>query len=152
MRVWFLLAVSVITVGCDPAKYAAIQVAPETSQGDRAALRAVGLVSRLAARRGFAPAGVTDAKGGNDQGWMLCFSKSSAWLCGKIKDREAQFEMRQYLTSRFSPSADSLWRDIADSLRVHFGEQRVRECRWQAAPDPVAAGCPSLSVPHALPP
>jgi hypothetical protein len=65
------------------------------------------------------------------------------FLCAKVKDREVQFELRQRFTSRFSLSGESLRRELLDSLRARFGEERVRECKWRVERDRQQSGCPA---------
>ena len=141
-----LLVLCLSSVACDPAKYAAIQVAPQSTQGDSAARAALALVARIAERHGLAVYPTLDAKGHNPQGWAECFAKPYLFLCAKLRGREAQLELVEHKTAGFTTAGNSLRRELMDSLRAHFGPQRVRECKWRAASDPTQAGCPPLIV------
>jgi hypothetical protein len=65
-------------------------------------------------------------------------------LCGKVLDGEIQFKVYQSKSAQFTPWADSLRRELLDSLRVQFGPERVRECEWHAASVASRSGCPPL--------
>ena len=145
MRVWLLLAFSGITSACDPTASAAIQLAPHpVPESDSTTAAAFFMVGRIASRHGLAPASTTDAEGKNRSDWKECWAKPYLFLCGKIRDREAQFHLRQPLASGFSPSAERLWKEVSDSLRGQFGEQRIIACRWRGAADPQDVGCAPL--------
>jgi hypothetical protein len=62
-------------------------------------------------------------------------------LCGKTKNTEVHFMLRESMTSQFTPQADSLRRALLDSLRIHFGDQFVRECKWEFERDATHSGC-----------
>jgi len=146
MRVLLGLGVCCVAAGCDPVKYASFAVAPDPTVGvDSAGQAAFAVAARVATRRGLTRFDPTGPDGRNAEGWKQCFTRSSLFLCGKVKDREVQFRFYQVRTFEFTPTADSLRRELLDSLRVEFGQQRVRECRWEAARDPRRSGCVPLA-------
>jgi hypothetical protein len=128
---------------CDPGGFAAIQLVPRPAVGvDSAAHAAFALAARLAARRGLAPIDRGVAQGNNDEGWRACHTRGSLFVCGKVRGREVQFILRQM--GRLSPTADSLRRELVDSLGAEFGAERVRGCRWVNREAP-GSGCAPLA-------
>ena len=128
----------------------AIAVAPEpTADIERAAQTVLGLVARIATRRGLEPFEAPDRE---EEGWRSCFAKqgirdpdrltTDLFVCGKVKDREIQLKLFQVMTSRLTPRADSLRRELLDSLSAEFGEPAVRECEWENDHDRRRSGCP----------
>ena len=65
--------------------------------------------------------------------------------CGKVKDREIQFRLFETMARQYTPRADSLRRELLDSLRARFGERSVRECTWQHEHDLKRSGCAASS-------
>jgi hypothetical protein len=110
---------------------------------------AFSLVARLASRRGLRPSFPQNPAAG----WAECFVASPLVVCGKEVDREIQFLLREGIAAPlsrrglrgFSPRADSLRRELLDSLRARFGAANVRECNWREARDPRRSGCPPLT-------
>jgi hypothetical protein len=147
LRAGFALGLCcVAAAACDPWVRASFAVAPavaprpaaagaDSAWADSAWQAAVfASVARVAAGHGLRPAYSTDAGGWNEEGWRECFTGPSSdretrqlFLCGKVKGREAYFEMHQAMASRFSPSAVRLRRALLDSLRAQFGAAQVRE-------------------------
>ena len=127
----------------------AIVVVPSPSASiDSAARAAYELAGRVAARRGLAP---SESPYPTDTTWARCFVKddlidpekfkTDVILCGKVRDREIQFQLQQVMSSSLTPRVDSLRRELLDSLRVQFGEGSVRECERHNERDPRKAGC-----------
>jgi hypothetical protein len=142
MRLLAALALCCVACAFDPSTYASFAVAPRaTAGGDSLAQAVFATVGRIGARHGLQTVDPRGADNQNDEGWQQCFTRPSLFLCGKVKDREVQFELRQVLTPRFSPDADSLRRELLDSLRAQFGADRVRECKWQVERDQRRSGC-----------
>ena len=128
MRTLILLVFACTIIGCDPAKYAKFSVAPTAVAASDSSARAetFALVTRIGMRNGLRMVGPADAAGHNDQGWETCLTRETLFLCGKVSGPEIQFEMRQGMSARFTPWADSLRREIVDSLRSKFGTAAVR--------------------------
>jgi hypothetical protein len=142
MRAPLALALCCVVGACDPSTYASFAVAPcGTAGGDSLVQAVFATVARIGARRGLQTVEPGGADNRNDEGWQQCLTRPSLFLCGKVKDGEVQFELRQVLTPRFSPAADSLRRELLDSLRAQFGADRVRECKWQVERDQRRSGC-----------
>ena len=117
---------------------------PENTRRD-----AFSLVARLASSRGLRPSFPNNPA----QGWAECLAASALVLCGKELDREFQFMLSEAIAAPlsrrglrgFSPRADSLRRELLDSLRARFGATNVRECNWLEERDPRRSGCPPLA-------
>ena len=75
----------------------------------------------------------------------MCYKRdyegTDAVVCGKTKHAEVHFMLRQVMTSAFTPQVDSLRMALLDSLRVHFGDLSVRECKWEFQRDAAESGC-----------
>jgi hypothetical protein len=74
-----------------------------------------------------------------------CYDQRQLILCGKTKERDVQFRLIETMRTAFSRHADSLRVALLDSLRSHFGNQSVRECRWRYERDDAQSGCPLLT-------
>ena len=138
-----LLIIALCCVGaCHPVAHAAIAVAPRpTARADSSARAAFALIARIAARRGLEPFVNRDPL----QGWIECFARSAVWVCGKVRDHEPQFLMHESGCFRLTPEAEGLRREPLDSLRVQFGQPRVRECEWEVGRSPESSGCPLIA-------
>jgi hypothetical protein len=109
---------------CDPVKKASFGVTPGTAGGrDSSAEAAFGTIARVAGRYGLREVDPADAAGKNEQGWLRCFTVDTVFVCAKRRGPEVQVEMRQRLAGRFSPWADSLRRELVDSLRAPVGSR-----------------------------
>lgn len=84
------------------------------------------LVARLSERSGLTTADPRDANGRNAEQWRACWGRETVRLCGKTSGSNVTFEMRQALATRFSPWAESLRRELVDSLRADYGAASVR--------------------------
>lgn len=141
-RVPLILALSATAVACDPAKFASFAVAPLPVPAMDSAQRAVfASTARVAASHGLEPVAPRVSDSGNPSGWSHCFTRSTVFLCGRTRDGEVHFQLRQSLTRRFTPWADSLRRDLLGSLRSEFGAERVWECTGRPERGPGRAGC-----------
>ena len=137
MRSSLLFSLCCAVAACDPVQSAAIAIAPRPEVPvDSARQSALAVVSRVVGRHGLEPILPPES-------WEWCFGKSSVILCGKVLDLEIQFRLSQWIG--FSPLADSVRRDLVDSLEAHFGERRVRQCEWRQARDRRRSGCPPLA-------
>lgn len=137
MRTPFLVAVGLcgIAATCTPTFSSGIAVAPApAASADRVRNAAFTLVTRMATRFGLEPS----RSGKRD---VRCFSRSAVTLCARALDREAHFRIHEFARGRFSPRADTLRRELLDSLRAAFGERRVRECDWDVVSDGRLLGC-----------
>lgn len=147
------------TSGCDPATGAALAAAPPPAvASDSAGSMAFALARRVAQRHGLKPVHRGELGG---QGWQECFARSAFVFCGKLHDKEVQFLFFQSFRIHFGPLADSVRRELRDSLRAEFGPSRVHDCDWRVASDPRGSGCrplrpqgntSSLGVPSAATP
>ena len=109
-----------MTAACDPIARATIAVRPQPGMSsDSATTAAFSLVARVANKYGLAPTDPSTFRGG--AGWRECFYVPALTLCGKVKSSETYFDILQMKTTKFSPRADSLWREVTDSLRAQFG-------------------------------
>ena len=125
MRILMVLSVAFLSTACDPAKYVKFSVAPPAAVASDSGVRAetFALVTRIGVRNGLR---AVAPSGRNDQGWDTCLTRETLFLCGKASGPEIHFEMRQALSARLTPWADSLRREIVDSLRNKFGSGAVR--------------------------
>jgi hypothetical protein len=105
----------------------ALAIAPDPvlgSQGTRDSALAV--MTRLARRH---DAEDLEPEFQRDEHWIRCFARGTLVLCAKECKEETQLRVYQARTTRFTPWADSMYREMLDSLRRSFGEARVREVR-----------------------
>lgn len=137
-----LILVCLFAAGCDPVQSTGIAIAPAPMGGPDSAV-AFTLASRIAQRHGLTEIGYTSAAD-QAQGWHQCFGipQSNFSLCGKTVDGEVQFRAFEGLKFRFNPVADTVRRELIDSLRGTFGTKMVRECAWEVAVNPRLSGCP----------
>jgi hypothetical protein len=127
-----LMFCGAVATGCDPMAYASFSVAPRAAvdrPADASAQAALEMVARIAQRGGLKRATTLNAEGRNPQGWLQCFTLETTWLCGRLRGDTIEYEMRQWLTNKLSPSAESLRRELVDSLSARFGADRVRSGR-----------------------
>lgn len=101
----------------------ALLPSPRTTD-DLAGSAALPLVERVVAKRQFYKMGADDP---NDPS-MRCFARDTLFLCERVRSGHVEFYFRQTGT-RFTPWADSVRREVRDSLRARFGDAAVRECR-----------------------
>lgn len=127
---------------CTPNRDIGIAVSPRnTANANTMQAAAFDLGARIARRFGLTERNVEQVK-------LLraheCFSRSSPTaltLCVKPLDGEAQFWLHEFVRESFTPTADSLRRQLLDSLRAQFGHDRVRECSWEFPSDRNRSGC-----------
>jgi hypothetical protein len=123
-----------------------IAIAPQpTSRLDSAAHGAEGVVDDIARYHGMV------AVQGADQGfenWKQCYAKVNFnfVICGKLYNNEVQFRIYQAHVARFGVGADSIRREVLDSLVSRFGGSQVRECRWIVRSSAPGSGCAPASV------
>jgi len=147
MKVLLILGFPLAAVGCDPARSIGISVAPQPaavmdSLRERAFVLAEGVATRHGLDRDY------------EEGFRQCFlgmpyrnprhmskGRTALSLCGKATARGAEFRLFEAVTARWSPRADSVRRELMDSLRAQFGAHAVRECTWRLARDPRQSGC-----------
>jgi hypothetical protein len=140
MRLRLLLLVgSSILAACDPVRFAAIQVAPrpKPDADSTSQVAAFAIAERVARLHGLMEIGQSN-RGPDD--WIACFGEQSLFLCWKVKDREAQFQIREWAI-HLSPLAEGVRDDLIATLRAQFGSVRVRECTWRGS------GCAPLALP-----
>ena len=125
-------------VACDPVRYATFAVAPRSAVAtDSAGHAALAIIARVAGRHGLRATAPTDATGRNDNGWDVCFTEATLFVCAKRTGPEVQFQTRQALRPRFTLWADTLRRALIDTLRAEFGARQVRACRRSDCPPAV---------------
>lgn len=124
---------------CSTLKAIAVAPAAEASL-DSAGRVAIALVERVTARRGLKPHDPGEAFRAGREG-VICFASRGLIVCGNVKTPEVQFSLTEVGSIGFTPWADSVHREVMDSLRVEFGASRVRECEWEAP----RRGCPPLA-------
>ena len=139
VRTLLLLGIWYTVAACDPVRTAAIQVAPRPKEGaDSTSQVAISAIAERVARlHGLKP--VEPYQSAPDE-WIACFGERSLFVCWKVKDREAQFLIRN-AGFQLSPTAEGLRDDLVAGLRAQFGSAQVRECRWQGS------GCAPLALP-----
>ena|SRR5947209_5830207 len=142
-RLFALLVLLVVCTATSCTRTTGIAVRPSVSlDSGSLADTAFALVARLSKQHELTPYTVA---GLSEEGLNTCYSRSyddkQLLLCGKTKDGEVQFMLREYMTSQFTPHADSLRNALLDSLRAHFGEQSARECKWRFERNPKQSGC-----------
>jgi hypothetical protein len=148
MRIVALMTLVCVCTATSCAKITGIAIAPSpTSDSAGVADKAFRLLERVTGRRGMQA--YVDPYQGQDA-WIKCFAQSLEHgrkfvLCGKLKDHELQLRLFEDETVSFTPRADSMRRELLDSLRAEFGEQAVRECVWRIDRDPQRSGCPSVA-------
>ena len=138
-RTLLLLGTCYTLAACDPVRSAAIQVAPHPQQDadSTSQVAAFAIAERVARLHGLVQIGPND-RGPED--WTTCFGERSLFLCWKVKEREAQFRIREW-GFHLSPLAEGVRDDLIAALRAQFGSVRVRECTWRGN------GCAPLSMP-----
>src|SRR3954452_25524839 len=100
---------------------------PESMPVDSALSQTVALTQRLGARYGLDP--YTDEYQSKEH-FALCMAQESYFLCVKSRDGEVQFRIDES-GRRFTALADSLNRELMDSLGTIFGTTRVKACEWR---------------------
>lgn len=122
MRLLSLLCVLSWLVACDPVRGATIQVTPRAlRQTDSATVAAAFAVAeRVAKARDLKPTW------GGDR-WIRCFGEHSLFLCWRVHEGEAQFDIRE-AGLRLSGNAEGLREALLMELRARFGATQVREC------------------------
>ena len=144
----------VTTTACEFVAQGGIALTPPRSTLPDSTMRdsVFATVERIAVARGFVRADIAHR---NSSRWDRCFvSRTHALtLCGKPRDREVHLLLSQGLgPPKLTSFAQSVRREIADSLRVKFAGSIVRECSWKDERDPEQSGCPALSTPAAKSP
>lgn len=126
-----LVLAGFLVIACDPVAGAGvgIAIAPRPSAApDSVSQVAFALAARISMRHGV-PA--IDPRQTGEEGWGTCFERGKFYLCGKQVGSETQFHSWQWGLF-FSPLADSVRRELLDSLRTEFGPSNVRTCNWQS--------------------
>jgi hypothetical protein len=109
----------------------------ESMSVDSALTQTVALTRRLGGSRGLHP--YTDPYQSQNR-FALCMAHDTYFLCVKSKDGEVQFRIYQSM-AHFTAQADSLNRELVDSLRMAFGATHVRDCDWRLERPPKESGC-----------
>ena len=117
-----LLVIGTAT-SCIAVSALSLSPSPRTSE-DLAGSVAFPLVERVVARRELTP---SPSENRADPS-MRCFARETLFLCGRVRAGHVEFYFRQGMTTRFRPWADSVRREVRDSLRARFGDTAVREC------------------------
>jgi hypothetical protein len=132
-------ALVILTAATTCADDAAIAVAPGPAANvESASDRAFAATGAVAGRHRLEPFVASNQA---EERWRQCFIRETFILCGKVNAPEVQFYMYQSRTTRFTPWADSVRREMLDTLRTEFGESRVRECEWERWPEERRSGC-----------
>lgn len=118
-------------IGCDPAIGAGIAVAPRPGIPPDSVKRVVYSTARMVAKNhNLVPE--TAAEDVTNMGWDQCFRNGGLRLCGKSADGTVQLLIAEFPRLRFTPRADSLRRELFDSLRTRFDTPFVRRCTWNS--------------------
>ena len=140
MRVLLVLGACLLAA-CDPKDYAAVVVAPRPAiradSGAHAAFKrsAIALLDRVAMRNGLQPYVNADP----ESRWSECLQRQTLNVCAGPRDSVIEFRFWQW--ARFSPEANLVRREVADSLRAEFGDHWVRECDLRRR----RLNCPTLA-------
>ena len=113
---------------CDPMIGAGISVAPAPGVGSFTLERNVLSTTASVARRN----GMTrldDITNVEDAGWLECYQRGGVHLCAKSEGATTQLLLTDFPSRRFPAWADSLRRELLDSLRARFDSAHVRECK-----------------------
>ena len=127
-----LLAALVVCVGvyaCEPIAAAGISVAPRPGTSAESVKGPAFATAELVARM-YQMTEETNAEHVTQQGWQECFNRGPVQVCGKSTDSAIQFLIRDFPHRHLTPWADSLRRELFDSLRARFDTQFVRPCEW----------------------
>src|SRR6476660_853451 len=138
VRMASTLALGLACVGTSCISERGIAIAPpESVPVDSALAQTVGLTQRFGGSHGLHP--YTDPYQSQEH-FALCMAHETYFLCLKSRDGAVQFRIYQS-TPRFSAWADSLNRELVDSLQTMFGAARVRDCDWRLERAPQESGC-----------
>lgn len=138
-----LVVTSFVVVACDPIAQVGIAVAPQPAVlTDSIERKAFAVGAAVAARHGL-----ESFVNPHEDWWSQCSGKANFTLCGTVSEGQIQFRLLETFTSRFTPLADSVRRDLLVELRRFFGEANVRQCRW-AIPRKGRPGCPLSAKPN----
>ena len=138
LRTVLLLGCCCTLAACDPYRFAAIHVAPGPKQGadSTSQVAAFVLAERVARLHGLKPVEPFQSEPNE---WIACFAERYLLLCWKVKDREAQFLIRD-AGLQLSPTAEGIRDDLVAGLRAQLGSVQVRECKWRGS------GCAPLTL------
>lgn len=104
---------------------------------------AYAVAGRVSQQHGLAPR--SPAELGLNPDLRVCYKRDDennhVVLCGKTKHTEVHFMLRYITTSQLTPQVDSLRKALLDTLRIHFGDPFVRECRWKFERQAAQSGC-----------
>ena len=118
-----------VVAGCDPMIGSGISVGPTPAAGAVARERNVlGTVASVARRNGMSRE--DNIEHVEDEGWLECYGRGGVRLCAKAGGATTQLLLTDFPSFRFPHWADSLRRELLDSLRARFDSQSVRECKW----------------------
>jgi len=143
---WLLRGALIATAAaCDPTIGSGIAVAPTPAVGPATLERNVRHTAENVARRnGMEPEDDPDHV--EDNGWVQCFHRGGLRLCAKTVGASTQLLLTQFPTFHFTPWADSVRRELLDSLRARFGPDGVRECEWNTRTNACADAHPTRST------
>ena len=134
-----LLTLCLALAACKNLAQTGITFAPHPAYPlDSAAQRAFAVAEHIARSHGMHS---ITGESQEVENWRQCFGLVTLFLCGKVYNGEIQFRMDQPHASHFGPRADSIRRELVDSLGSRFGRSRVRECRWLVNQTPPGSGC-----------
>jgi len=85
---------------------------------------AFAIVERILAKRAFGPWVPVE----EEQRTSSCFMKDHIVVCGEMTTTEVHFALTESFANSLSLAADTLRRELLDSLRVTFGSQQVKGC------------------------
>jgi hypothetical protein len=108
--------------------YAAIVVVPRPVVRSDSSARAdfgssaIAILDRVAKRNGLRPYRDKDP----ESAWSECLQHENFSICAGPRDSLIEVRFREW--ARFSPLANNVQREVAESLRAEFGARWVREC------------------------
>ena len=138
-----LVALCSVLIACDPKDYAAVVVAPQPAVRMDSSARAefsrsaIALLDRVSKRHGLQPYVDNDP----ESTWSECLHLEALNVCGGPRDSLIEFRFWEW--ARFSPLANALQHEVAESLRAEFGGPWVRECALRRR----RLTCPTLALP-----
>lgn len=81
-----------------------------------------------------------------NDGWVQCFHRGGLRLCAKTVGASTELLLTQFPTFHFTPWADSVRRELLDSLRARFGTEGARECKWNTQTNACGHAQPTRST------
>ena len=140
MRRLIPLLLCCFTAGCDPAPIFNMALAPQPALPSSVVRdSAFDLAARVARQHGLVA-----AQDDNTPGLYECHWRDHLSLCVKSIDTYVAFRMVEPMRPRWSAYADSVRRELVDSLRARYGADAVRNCRIRLTGKPREFTCSPL--------